>query len=85
MGITSVWQSNMSLYQGSALFCRELSPFFHVEIYMYIQEMYFYLQDNTVSNFMKRVNFLGILLFKCGFETLIVFFKTRCIQWLLFS
>lgn len=41
---------------------------------MYIQEMYFYQQDNIVSNFMKRVNFSGIL-FKCGFETLIVFFK----------
>lgn len=36
--------------------------------------MYFYQQDNIVSNFMKRVNFSGIL-FKCGFETLIVFFK----------
>lgn len=34
--------------------------------------MYFYLQDNIVSNnFINRVNFSGIFPFECDFEMLI--------------
>lgn len=72
MVITSVWQSEILSRVSSFLF--ELNPFFHVELYMCIQEMYFYLQDNIVSNnFIKSFPFL-----KIGFEILIAFLT--CIQ-----
>lgn len=42
---------------------------------MYIQEMYFYLQDDIVSNnFINRINFSGIFSFKCGFKNVKCFF-----------
>lgn len=72
--VTWVWQSKMS-WSGvnpflfgaeSYLSCRNL--------HVYIQEMYFYLQDDIVSNnFINRINFSGIFSFKCDFKMLNAF------------